>query len=137
MLSQGGCYSGLLEAQPVEVDSNLSQQFIFNMFKALTNGTAKTAGSVDQKQTKATPHSRVKRGRTNTDTKQEEKKDPELLVAETVEQAPAPASVWGSCACCAVRARPFRAEICARVGDDGPSPAAVHRYPMDIHTKSA
>merc|ERR1711976_403258 len=32
---KGGCYSGLLEAQPVEVDSNLSQQFIFNMFKAL------------------------------------------------------------------------------------------------------
>ena len=35
MLSQEGCFSGLLEAQPVEVDSNLSQQFIFNMFKAL------------------------------------------------------------------------------------------------------
>ena len=35
MLSQNGCYSGLLEAQPVEVDSNLSQGFIFNMFKAL------------------------------------------------------------------------------------------------------
>ena len=35
MLSQDSCYSGLLEAQPVEVDSNLSQQFIFNMFKAL------------------------------------------------------------------------------------------------------
>ena len=35
MLSQEGCYSGLLEAQPVEVDSNLSQQLIFNMFKAL------------------------------------------------------------------------------------------------------
>ena len=35
MLSQEGCFSGLLEAHPVEVDSNLSQQFIFNMFKAL------------------------------------------------------------------------------------------------------
>ena len=35
MLSQNGCYSGLLEAQPVEVDSIHSQGFIFNMFKAL------------------------------------------------------------------------------------------------------
>ena len=35
MLSQESCYSGLLEAQPVEADSNLSQNFIFNMFKAL------------------------------------------------------------------------------------------------------
>ena len=35
MLLQEGCYSGLLEAQPVAVDSNLSQPFIFNMFKAL------------------------------------------------------------------------------------------------------
>jgi len=35
-----GCFAGLLEAQPVETESNLSSAFAFNMFKALDEESA-------------------------------------------------------------------------------------------------